>query len=116
MQEQQQQQQPYIVQAGLHSFDKWRVMYKYTLDCMYSNVRAALSTSHPRWSELPVVAAAASSSATASASAASSSASSGITITNVANIEVDWEELRRRLERHVYATSASRFRSYQPLW
>jgi hypothetical protein len=84
---------PVITQPGVHSFESWRVMYKYVLDCMYTNIEKALSVSQMDCCD-----------ADADADAESST------------INVNWEELRRRLERHVYTTSSSRFKRYHPIW
>jgi len=95
---------PVITQPNVHSFESWRVMYKDVLDCMYTNIEKALSVSlkqHQRqhqhqhqWMDCD-------------ASAENTQSST---------INVNWEELRRRMERHVYITSSSRFKRYHPIW
>ena len=85
------------LQPGLHSFEAWRERYEYMLDCMFMNVQRTLTSSQHRWSSWTDV-------------------DPTQVTTTVSSINVDWEELRRRLERHVYATSCSRFRRYRPIW
>jgi hypothetical protein len=104
-------------QEGVHSFEKWRVMYEYILDCMYSNVRQALTASLPRWGESATVHHNGPSySATSAEMQQQQQQQTPSTMMTLTSVEVDWEELRRRLERHVYATSSSRFKSYHPIW
>lgn len=116
---------PVISQPGVHSFESWRVLYKYILDCMYTNIEKALIASQPRWidfvtasSSLNLTGTATTATAVAAAvnenAPAPAVASSPTSV--VVAINVNWDELRRRLERHVYATSSSRFKSYHPIW